>query len=301
MKQYDPARPLRDFSISPAAVYLQELMRRYITANLTKDFTPEQFQKYIQSLPGQRDPAVYTDVHSQRDFSVQFEWGHDHDFGTFYMIGQMGKRHIHIPAAFIELYNFPTDLQDKTILDVGCWTGGTSLLLAAMGADVTAIEEVGMYAHTVSYLRRAFKVSNLRVEYRSLYSIASWEFRDYFDYVAYFGVLYHVSDPLLSLRIIFNSLKDGGQCLLETAIAQGPGNFCEYWGARDTLDRPRVEGCPRTGWKWFVPTIGALTRMAEDIGFVVEKVTRHNNRALALLTREQHVDMLRAGLSQEVR
>ena len=30
------------------------------------------------------------------------------------------------------------------------------------------------------------------------------------------GVIYHVTDPVLSLRILFNALKDGGRIFVET-------------------------------------------------------------------------------------
>ena len=36
--------------------------------------------------------------------------------------------------------------------------------------------------------------------------------------VAYFpGVIYHLSDPVLGLRRLYNGLSDGGACLVETA------------------------------------------------------------------------------------
>lgn len=294
--------PLGASSGTNAATFLRQLMIDYHTTASLKNVSPDQFQSYITSLPSQSDAAMegYIDAAYQRDLSVQFEWGHNHDFGTFYMPGRMKDRHIDILATFMTVYGtLDSDLRGKKVLDIGCWTGGTSLLLAAMGAEVFAIEEVRKYADCVTYLRDAFGLENLQVEHRSLYSLDSLEFYDRFDMVVYFGVLYHVSDPILSLRIVFNSLQDGGICLLETMAVNRQGSYCEYRGAQETLSKPKA-GKTRSGWNWLVPSLEAIHRMMTDVGFDVQKTTLHSgNRALALGVRNRHVDILRAGLSKQ--
>ncbi|HEX8649818.1 MAG TPA: methyltransferase domain-containing protein [Pyrinomonadaceae bacterium] len=294
------------YNNSQSAQFLRQLMQQnYTVANL-KNETPEDFQAHILSLIGHRDAAIegYTDTTHQRDMSIQFEWGHNHDFGAFSLQGAMRDRHIEVLATFMEECGVPErSLAGKRVLDIGCWTGGMSLLLAAMGAQVFAIEEVRKYADCVNYMKNAFGLDNLTVENRSLYSLTDEKFYDRFDIAIYSGVLYHVTDPVLSLRIVFNSLKDGGRCLLETMAREGKGSFCGYYGASDTLKRS-ADGGPRAGWNWFVPSLEAVSRLMTDVGFDVRHATLHEGaragarRALALGLREKHVDMLRAGLSR---
>ena len=42
------------------------------------------------------------------------------------------------------------------MLDVGCWTGGVSLILERLGAKVTAIDEVGQYPNALNFMAEAF-------------------------------------------------------------------------------------------------------------------------------------------------
>lgn len=294
--------PFASYGGTAVAAHLRQLMIDNLTIADLKNVAPEQFQSYITSLPGQRDAAMegYCDPTYQRDLSVQFEWGNTHDFGSFHMPGQMKNRHIDILATFMSVYDTPDiDLRGKTVLDIGCWTGGTSLLSAAMGAEVFAIGEVRKYVDVVNYLKDAFGLDNLQVERLSPYSLDDQEFFDRFDLVLYFGVLYHVSDPILSLRIVFNCLRDGCLLLLETGAAKLTGKYCRYGDRKDR--ESRIMSKPSTllgGWAWFVPSLAALAGMMTDVGFHVRKTTLHSgNRALALGVRNQHVDMLRAGLS----
>lgn len=275
------------------------LMQRYTTDRL-KTVEPATFQSHVEGLPGTRSwkDEGFAETDRQRDFSIEFVWGHDHDFGSFEMAGAMGTRHIDILAAARTVHGFGnTSLAGKKVLDIGCWTGGTSLLMAAMGAEVYAIEEVKKYADTLTYLAEAFGLDSIEVERRSLYSLDDPAFFDRFDIVLYAGVLYHVTDPVLSLRIVFNALKDGGQCLLETMGIDRHGRYCEYQGAGWTLNRERGE-TPRGGWNWFVPSLATVEHMVADAGFEVEGASFHEgNRILAVARRTRHVDILRAGLA----
>lgn len=293
---------LKSYQETEAAIYFDQLMRDRYSVNQLESITQDEFRKYITSLPGKVDAEVeeFADPNLQRDQSVRFEWGHDHDFGTFQMQGQMGNRHIVILSAFVTQYNvMGFDLSGKKVLDIGCWTGGTSLLLAALGADVFAIEEVRKYADTVKFIKKAFNIPNLQISSRSLYSLDTEKFFDQFDYVLYSGVLYHVTDPILSLRIVFNALKDGGVCLLETMAIDRNISSCDYHGAQHTLNQVTEGKLPRVGWNWFIPSILAIERMMEDVGFKVVNANLHkDNRALAVGIRNKHVDMLRAGLSK---
>lgn len=295
--------PLASYANSEAGQFLRAVLSaRYTVANL-RNVSAGEFQEYITGLCGGRDSDIegYSDTARQRDLSVQFEWGHNHDFGTFQMHGLMGDRHVEILATFMSLYGLlPQNLKGMTVLDIGSWTGGMGLLLAGMGARVLGIEEVRKYAESLRYLKHAFAIDNLDVESRSLYSLAHPQYENRFDIVVYSGVLYHVTDPVVSLRILFNCLKDGGICLLETAATDSRESICVYGGRRPSETRDASK--PFTllgGWDWFVPSLAAIENMLMDVGFnVCRSVLHRGGRATAAARRVRHVDMLRAGLSR---
>lgn len=301
---------------------LDALMARYTTSNLRAGLSAEEFRRGLDSFLSLDDHAMegYADPDRQRDLSVRFHWGHNHDFGSFALPGRMGDRHLNLITAYVSMGALPMDLTGKRVFDIGCWTGGTSLLLAAMGAaEVYAIEEVRKYADAANYLAHAFAVDDrVTVHNRSLFDCTTAELQDRFDVVHYSGVIYHVSDPILSLRTCFNALRDGGTCLVETQ------SFGGYRGTRRQLNVSRRNGTSRRrpgfavvryngprlthsgtaeersrgGWNWFVPSAAALQNMMEDVGFTdVACSGLVGNRLFAFGTRRAHVDMLRAGLS----
>jgi 2-polyprenyl-3-methyl-5-hydroxy-6-metoxy-1,4-benzoquinol methylase len=282
-----------------------EMLQKIMQASYTVDHViPEHkasFRDVLMKMTERVDWNMegYSDPEKQRDLSTRFCWGHNHDFGEFSYAGRMGNRHISILAEFIDRFGLPQDLAGKRVLDVGVWTGGTCLLLAALGAEVVALEEVKKYADAVNYLAAAFGLSNIRCEPISVYDFNE---QDTFDFVIYSGVIYHVTDPVLSLRILFNSLKDGGRIFLETysintapdspplAVIQGPSITGE--GNREDLTRG--------GWNYYIPSDKGLYLWMETAGF--ENIdmgnVNHNNRLKCAGTRVQHKDMLRAGLSR---
>jgi 2-polyprenyl-3-methyl-5-hydroxy-6-metoxy-1,4-benzoquinol methylase len=283
--------------------YLLQLLTRYRTDHLV-GVTPAAFRKQIDAFHSLRDHAMegYSDPTRQRDLSIQFHWGHDHDFGSFALQGRMGKRHLWLLTNFMDEFRaMPRRLEGKRVLDIGCWTGGTSLLLAAMGAQVLAIEEVQKYVDAVNYLKTAFAISNLEVRRLSMYELDAAEFQDQFDYILFAGVLYHVTDPVIALRLTFNCLKDGGSLLLETMASHTPDSAktIEYWGPTAFTTPGTVDQLSRGGWNWFVPSRQTIAQMLADVGFEQVRTTPvADQRAFATAIRTKHTDMLRAGLAR---
>lgn len=283
---------------SAALERLREEFARYRTEHLQGTSAAE-FRKSLEARIGETDfrseGYSETELDLQRDLSVTFTWGHDHDFGDFSLRGEMRDRHLRLLANFVTL--FPVDIEDfagKDVLDVGCWTGGTALLLAALGANVVAIEEVQKYAETARYLARSFGVQDrLRVESESLYDCNSDEFHERFDVVHFPGVVYHLSDPVLGLRILYNSLRIGGTILVESAGINVPEPYCRFWG-----NRP-VQGDDKSGWAWFQPSASALERMMKEAGFddIRSLYSVDVNRVYAYGRKSDHRPICRAGLS----
>ncbi len=272
---------------------------RYQARNLV-GITPQEFRSRLDAMLSVCDGEMegYKNIERQRDLSVRFHWGHDHDFGDFQLSGRMGSRHLSIPSHFVDcLKVLPRNLSGKRILDVGVWTGGTSLLLCALGAEVVAIEEVRKYVNAVQFLKDSFGINNLEVQHRSLFSLTEPAFFDRFDYVLYSGVIYHVTDPVLSLRILYNTLKDGGVILIETMGIDAPDSILRYEGPSITKHGSREE-LNRAGWNWFLPSPHALERMIGDVGFRQVRVSPViDERIFGTGTRIVHEDINRAGLS----
>lgn len=237
--------------------------------------TPEEAQRIASILehefPDQARPDDFWHSESSVAFRDFFVWGHNHDFGHgITRAGAMGPRHMEITSEALRLGMLPTSLKDKRVLDVGCWSGGDLLVLAGLGGQVTAIEEHPIAAHAAQRLLGLLNL-NAPVLETSLYADKQ-EWKERFDYAYCSGVIYHVTDPMLLLRILFAYLKPGGDVFIETKGTAGEGSICSYSG---TLEK---------GWNWYAPNETALGRWMVDAGFDSNTVRVHrrdNGRLLA--------------------
>ena len=289
--------------LKKAKAQMAENFSRFKTCDLVRS-DPASFRGHIESEIGRVDPEIEgysaSEVDRQRDLSVKFHWGHNHDFGAFAVEGRMGDRHIDLMAGFLTL--FPVSVshfQNASVLDVGCWTGGTTLLLSTLSAKVHAIEEVRKYVNMVQFLVQSFGLTDrVSAEPKSIYDCNEAAFHDRFDIVYFPGVIYHLSDPVLALRILFNALKPGGFILVESYGIEGDepnclfeGNFIYHTGT--------VEMKSRGGWNWFVPSPVALDRMLREAGFeeMQSYYVTDVKRVYAFARKLRQNSICRAGLS----
>lgn len=298
-----PASPFDSATAAALAADLRRAFAVYRTDALV-GIDVADFTHAVQSRVGVDDAAAegyrVEDVERQRDFSVRFRWGHNHDFGTFAMAGEMRDRHIELMANFRALFQLPPDhVRGKDVLDVGCWTGGTTLLLAALGANVVALEEVRKYAGTAQFLATSFGLGG-RVAVRplSIYGCNTDTFRERFDTVYFPGVVYHLSDPLIALRILYNALRLGGDILVESAGIDADEPYCRFDGSLVVTHGSR-ESRNRAGWNWFMPSPSALGRMMREAGFDEVRAVWHapTGRVFAHGRKVARVPICRAGLS----
>ncbi|MCF8506961.1 MAG: DUF1698 domain-containing protein [Caulobacter sp.] len=278
-------------------VRLSALMGRYTCDRLT-GIGRHAFRQHVEEQIGRLDAAVEgwseDEAGHQRDLSIKFHWGHDHDFGDFRLAGRMGDRHLRVLRNF--MLAFPVDEDSfcgRRVLDVGCWTGGTALTLAALGARVTAVEEVRKYARMADFLARSFG-ADVRVRESSLYAL---DLSEAVDLVHVPGVIYHVSDPLLALRLLNNALVPGGAILVESEGINVRGALCRYEGSVLFHSGNREE-LSRGGWNWFSPSPLALARMLWGAGFDDITCAWIDDRLYAYGVKRRRVPITRAGLSR---
>jgi len=286
---------------------LQQLFDRF-NINELVGVTALEFQNNLESRIGSIDPEIEgfspAELDQQRDLSIKFHWGHNHDFGSFKLNGRMADRHIKLMQKFLNLFPVTIDsFKDQRLLDIGCWTGGTTLLLSALGAKkVVANEEVVKYADTVSYLADSFGLSDsVSVVTSSLYELDGDEYFQAYDRVYFPGVIYHLSDPVLAFRILFNTLAVGGDILVESAGLNSDEPICRFEGNyiyhQDGSSREELN---RGGWNYFMPSPLALNRMMREAGFVeVEAVwDNETKRVFAYGKKSTQVGICKAGLSR---
>ena len=113
------------------------------------------------------------------------------------------------------------------------------------------------------------------------------------------GVLYHLSDPVLALRILYNCLNDNGILLLETYGVDTPQPLCVYEGPNvfSPNAKSNKNDLNRGGWNYFVPSCRALQRMIGDAGFVSIQTKLIGNRIYSFAKKEGFKGICKAGLS----
>ena len=244
-------------SVQTAGKIIQDVVHHWQAPD--KETADRWHNTLATEFPDTSPPDSFWHEASDLTFRDFFSWGHDHEFGFgVTRAGAMGTRHIEIVSESLSTGMLPLDLAGKRVLDIGCWSGGDLLLLAGLGAEVTAIEE---HASSAASARRLCELVGCptTIHEQSLYHERQ-EWKQQFDFVYCSGVIYHVTDPILFLRICFAYLKVGGSLIIETKSHDADRSVCSYSGSLEK------------GWNWFAPSYEALGRWMVDAGFAVNEV-----------------------------
>ena len=228
-------------------------------------------------------------------------WGHRIDFDNGVSTKDFKRR---IPFSEQPLNKFGLveaaipfrDISDARLLDIGCCAGYNSIhATMKYGARCTGIDVVYPYIEISHFLS---EIAGINAQF-FIASAETFSRPEEFDVVLHFGTLYHLPNPVLSLRTTFDNLRPGGYLALETQVYDHPQdtNICYFMHLQNNdvtnfwaLSRSVLTKCLElVGFREIrqlklVPTEGLAKHMARII-LVARKPERPSVRPYAL----QHI------------
>jgi tRNA (mo5U34)-methyltransferase len=159
-----------------------------------------------------------------KEIADPIRWWHTIDLGQGYVTkGRVGIDHCS-PKVLTKRFGIPEDMTGKSVLDIGAWDGLMSFEAEKRGASkVVAIDIYQAPGETPDGFLAASRIlgSNVELKLQSLTEHAEQQKGcALYDVVFYFGVLYHVENPIDELKKLYN--LTGEYCLIETAVSTTP-------------------------------------------------------------------------------
>lgn len=178
-----------------------------------------------------------------------------------------------------ERFGIPQNLTHSTVLDIGAWDGYFTFLAERRGAVVTAIDPA-QDCSGITHLHNGFHTASAAWGSRSpLFAHSLIEHRNHvqrvkkskYDVCFYFGVLYHVENPIEELRALYDLTNHFA--LIETACL--PQQI--FYPSRQVWQYlPGHNGDPTN--KWY-GSPEAIIAALKDVGFQrVERIYRSSDR-----------------------
>lgn len=147
------------------------------------------------------------------------------------------------------------DLSDKIVGDIGCNNGYYLFrMLTQKPKKLVGFDPSALYKTQFDFINR-FVQSDIVYEMLGVEHLPLYEHR--FDTLFCLGVLYHRSDPIQTLKALYQGLNQGGELFLDTFMIEGesPVALCP---AQTYSKIPNV---------YFVPTVQALFNWLERAKF----------------------------------
>jgi tRNA (mo5U34)-methyltransferase len=154
-----------------------------------------------------------------------------------------------------DLGRFPKDLNGKRVLDIGTSNGGAAFLMERRGAErVVAIDIYPPEWFGFEAIKQ-FLGSSVEYVQGTVYDLGRLSGGHRFDYVLFWGVLYHLRHPLLALDEVRSVLAPDGRVDIETAVADD-----ELGAVRDlpVARFYRHDELAADPSNWFAPTVACL-------------------------------------------
>lgn len=165
-------------------------------------------------------------------------------------------------------FQIPSDLTGKRVLDIGCADGYFTFLAESRGADVVAIDS---WPRAGFFLAHEVLNSKARFHHMSVYDIDP-AILGVFDIVFFFGVYYHLKNPILALERVASVTR--GYAIVESEIMESPSTEGE--GFSRFYENRELNGDPTN---WWVPNVPCLLQTVRAAGFPrAELVTCYHGR-----------------------
>jgi SAM-dependent methyltransferase len=173
--------------------------------------------------------------------------------------------------ARLDAYPLPEDLRGQRVLDIGAASGWNSFECERRGAEVVAVDCVE-YEELTAVKR--LRDSKLEYVIADMEEITPERF-GFFDYVLFFGVLYHLRHPLLGLEnvcavtrgvafiesFVIDSEPSADRCFIEFYETDELGGQIDNWCGPTTqclISMVRAAGFPRVDFKYAADRRGGL-------------------------------------------
>lgn len=148
-----------------------------------------------------------------------------------------------------------SNLQDRTVLDVGCGSGYHCWRMRGAGAGlVVGIEPMLKFLYQFQVMKHYLPDEPVFVLPLTCEDLPATRL---FDTVFSMGVLYHRKSPLAHLDELKQSLRSGGELVLETLVVDGDENTV-------LMPQERYASMPNV---WFLPSALMLERWLQRLGF----------------------------------
>ncbi len=155
-------------------------------------------------------------------------------------------------------FQIPEDLTGKRVLDVGCADGYFTFLAESRGAEVVSIDS---WPRQGFFLAHEILDSKAQFHHMNVYDINPEQLGT-FDIVFFFGVYYHLKNPILALERIASVTRE--YVIVESEVippeeTSGGQDIISRFYERDELgDDPT---------NWWVPSMPCLLRTVRAAGF----------------------------------
>lgn len=171
----------------------------------------------------------------------------------------------------LKSYPLPEDLRRMRVLDIGAASGWNSFECERRGAEVVAVDCVEYEELTAVKRLRQSKVEYVIADIEEI----TPERFGHFDYVLFFGVLYHLRHPLLGLEkvcsvtrglafiesFVIDAEPAPDRCYLEFYETDELGGQIDNWcgpTAQCLVSMVRAAGFPRVDFRYVVDRRGGL-------------------------------------------
>ncbi len=147
------------------------------------------------------------------------------------------------------------DIKDKIVGDIGCNNGYYLFrMLEEKPKKLVGFDPSNLFFTQFSFINH-FAKSDIVYELLGVEHVGMYEHK--FDTLFCLGVLYHRSDPISTLKSLYQGLSNGGELILDTFIIDGEEDI-----ALTPLER--YSKIPNI---YFVPTVNALKNWCYRAGF----------------------------------
>ncbi|MDJ1141349.1 tRNA 5-methoxyuridine(34)/uridine 5-oxyacetic acid(34) synthase CmoB [Marinicella marina] len=230
INQGDLARWLAAYDSLPELTDVQWLKHQQAISVKSTSQVSAQLTEALKALqPWRKGPFLLDDVYVDAEWRSDYKWQ---------------RLQEHLP-----------ELQNRTILDVGCGNGYYMFRMAEeqprllLGVEPGLLQNVQFWA-IEKYVQSGAVVLPLRVQELPVNMCC-------FDVVFSMGILYHRKSPMAHLEQLKNLLSSGGTLVLETLVVDGDENTCLVPVGRYAQMRN----------VWFLPSPDMLCIWLQKIGF----------------------------------